>query len=84
VIANIAFTLDPRLVLLGGAMDFGGASSKTGRDFVGRIGAGVAAAVFPAIAASLRVDFAQLGGAAGWIGAAGLARHDYDSGLIRP
>jgi glucokinase len=76
-ITNLAFTLDPELVLLGGAMDFGGANTATGRRFLDRVRAGVHRGVFPQIANSLRVEFARLGGSAGWIGAAGLARREW-------
>ncbi len=81
-IVNLAFTLDPQRILLGGAMDFGGEATATGRRFIGTIREGIAARVFSQIAASLTVDYASLGSAAGWIGAAGLAKRDYDSGLF--
>ncbi len=73
-IANIVCTIDPDQVLLGGAMDFGREQQPTGKRFLKRIRQGVAKIVFPQIAENLRMDFAALGGAAGWIGAAGLAR----------
>ncbi len=77
-IVNIAQTVDPDIVLLGGAMDFGGAGSPVGRRFLQQVDERVRPAVFRRIADHLKIEFAQLGGAAGWIGAAGLAKRNYD------
>lgn len=76
-IANIVCTIDPDQVLLGGAMDFGGEQEAPGIRFISRIRDGVAKIVFSQIAENLRIDFAGLGAAAGWIGAAGLARRTW-------
>ncbi len=79
-IVNIVFTVDPDIVLLGGAMDFGGPARPTGQRFLARIRQQVQKRVFSPVAARLKIEFAALGASAGWIGAAGLARRDYDSG----
>jgi glucokinase len=55
-------------------MNFGGAESPIGRRFLERAVMETRKAVFPDVAKHLIVDFAQLGGNAGFIGAAGLAR----------
>ncbi len=76
-ITNLAFTIDPEIVLLGGAMDFGGKVDPVGQRFLQRIRQGVRQNVFSQIAENLKIEFAELGGSAGWIGAAGLAKRDY-------
>jgi glucokinase len=61
-------TIDPDLVLFGGGMiDAGGLLLETIRE-------GVRQMAFPIPAAKVRIEFAQLGGRAGFIGAAGWAR----------
>ncbi len=80
-IANLAQTIDPHTVLLGGAMDFGGADCEIGQRFLMAIQQRVRQRVFTQIADKIRIEFASLGGSAGWIGAAGLANRDYDQQL---
>jgi glucokinase len=69
-----AHTIDPDMVLLGGAMTFGGNRSSIGQRFLNRIREHVRKTVFPEIHENMKIDFAQLAGNAGYIGAAGLAR----------
>jgi glucokinase len=57
-IASIVHMVDPGLVVLGGAMDFGGTQSPIGVRFL-----------------QDTVAFAKLGSDAGFLGAAGIARH---------
>jgi glucokinase len=76
-ITNLMHTVDPDGVLLGGAMTFGGNDSQLGRDFLAEIKAEVHRRAFPILAERTVIDFAMLGGDAGYIGAAGLARLDY-------
>jgi glucokinase len=73
-IVNIMQTIDPSGILLGGAMTFGGNESSLGRKFLGTIRAEVARYALPTLAEQTTIDFATLGGDAGFIGAAGLAR----------
>ncbi len=80
-IANLAHTVDPELVVLGGAMNFGGAESQTGRRFLKSIDQNVRSRVFSRIADQIDIEFATLGSAAGWIGAAGLAKRVYDQAI---
>lgn len=77
-ITAIVHTVEPEIVLLGGAMNFGGPESPVGRRFLSRIDAAVRESVFSKVAESLKIEFASLGGSAGWIGAAGLSKRDYD------
>ncbi|MCA9186104.1 MAG: ROK family protein [Planctomycetales bacterium] len=73
-IVTLVHLVDPNVVVLGGAMDFGGEESQLGREFIGAIRAEFARLPFPTLVETTRIDFAQLGGDAGYIGAAGIAR----------
>ncbi len=80
-IVSLLNTVDPGCILLGGAMTFGGNGSPIGRKYIDRVREEVKARSFPAIAQGLTLEFATLGGDAGYIGAAGLAReHVLSSG----
>lgn len=73
-IVTLIHTIDPNGVILGGAMDFGGHGTELGRKFLARIRQEVGRRGLPPATAHLEIDFATLGGDAGYIGAAGLAR----------
>ncbi|MGE0609590.1 MAG: hypothetical protein AB7O62_21040, partial [Pirellulales bacterium] len=60
--------------VLGGAMTFGGHDNALGRKFLARIKQEVQERAFPVVAKKMKIDFATLGGDAGYIGAAGAAR----------
>jgi len=66
--------IDPQGIVIGGAMTFGQHETVTGRKFLERIKEEVKARAFPFLADRTTIDFASLGGDAGFIGAAGLAR----------
>jgi glucokinase len=74
---NVMHVVDPDAVLLGGAMTFGGAERELGRRFLDRVREEVRRLARPVPAAKTVIDFASLGGDAGFIGAAGVARLDY-------
>ncbi|MFZ1933439.1 MAG: ROK family protein [Thermoguttaceae bacterium] len=74
---NVMHVVDPDVVLLGGAMTFGGAERPLGRRFLDRVRQEVRRLARPIPAAKTVIDFASLGGDAGFIGAAGVARLDY-------
>ncbi len=74
---NVMHVVDPDVVLLGGAMTFGGAERALGRRFLDRVRQEVRRLARPIPAAKTVIDFATLGGDAGFIGAAGVARLDY-------
>jgi glucokinase len=76
-IALTGHVIDPELFMLGGAMDFGGAGTPLGEEFLGRVRQKAAGLVFPEIARTLKIGFATLGAESGWIGAAGLACRDW-------
>ena len=73
-IVTLMHTIDPEAVILGGAMTFGGEADPIGRAFIERIRAEVRSRAFPVPAAQTVIRYAELGGDAGSIGAAGLAR----------
>ena len=76
-IVNLMHTIDPNGVLLGGAMTFGGNDSEVGRKFLDRIKQEVNRRAFGVLAERTTIDFATLGGDAGYIGAAGIARVEH-------
>lgn len=73
-ITSLLHTLDPAIVLLGGAMTFGGEADRVGRAFLARVRAEVRERAFPLLAERTAIEYATLGGDAGYVGAAGLAR----------
>ena len=71
---TIMHTIDPEGVVIGGAMTFGGEASPVGRAFLGQVRQDVASRTFPLLAERTSIRYATLGGDAGYVGAAGLAR----------
>ena len=71
---TLMHTIDPDMVLIGGAMTFGGHETEFGRRFLQRIKDEVKVRAFPVPYAKTKIDYATLGGDAGYIGAAGCAR----------
>jgi glucokinase len=76
-IVTLIHTVDPDSVVLGGAMTFGGAGHPLGEKFIQRVRDEVRPRILSALRDSLRIEFAQLGGDAGFVGAAGLARQEH-------
>ncbi|MDZ4848896.1 MAG: ROK family protein [Pirellulaceae bacterium] len=76
-ITSMVHILDPGLVVLGGAMNFGGNQSSVGRRFLDRIRSVFRSRSFEYVAAGTKIDFASLGGDAGYLGAAGIAQAEY-------
>lgn len=67
---TLMHTIDPDIVLFGGGM------IASGQAFLDDIRANIKKMAFPVPAARTRIEYAQLGSAAGFIGAAGWARHE--------
>ncbi|WP_165245874.1 ROK family protein [Paludisphaera soli] len=65
---TLLHTIDPDIVLFGGGM------IAAGQPFLDEIRQHVQNMAFPAVAKGTRIDYAELGGDAGFIGAAGCAR----------
>jgi len=76
-IVTFVHTIDPDAVVLGGAMTFGGASHPLGREFLQHIRDESKRRMLPPLRETVQIEFASLGGDAGYIGAAGLARQEH-------
>jgi glucokinase len=76
---TLMHTIDPEMVLFGGAMTFGRTDTELGRRFLQEIRAEVKKRAFPIPAAKTIIEYASLGGDAGYIGAAGCARLKFGS-----
>ncbi|MEX0610568.1 MAG: ROK family protein, partial [Pirellulales bacterium] len=74
---SLIHTIDPDAVLLGGAMTFGGNESPIGREFLQTIRDEVRPRLLEPLRDTVKIEFASLGGDAGYIGAAGLARLEH-------
>lgn len=70
---NIMHTLNPEMVLFGGAMTFGQHETALGRKFLAKVREEVSCRTFPILRERTRIDYASLGNDAGIIGAAGCA-----------
>jgi glucokinase len=79
-IVSFIHTIDPDAVLLGGAMTFGGNDSEVGRAFLQRIRDEVRPRLLEPLRNTVKIEFASLGGDAGYIGAAGLGRLEHEKG----
>jgi len=76
-IVTFAHTIDPDAVVLGGAMNFGGSTNALGREFIERIRSEARPRLLEPLRDTVKIEFASLGGDAGYIGAAGLARLEH-------
>jgi glucokinase len=76
---TLMHTIDPEMVLFGGAMTFGRTETELGRRFLNEIRAEIHKRAFPIPAQKTIVEYASLGGDAGYIGAAGCARMKFGS-----
>jgi len=71
---TLMHTIDPDMILFGGAMTFGRNETELGRRFISRIREEVRRRAFPVPYERTTIDYATLGNKAGYIGAAGCAR----------
>jgi glucokinase len=76
-IVSMIHAIDPDVVMIGGAMTFGGATSALGRDFLQCIRDEVRPRLLEPLRDVVAIEFASLGSDAGYIGAAGLARLEH-------
>ncbi|TWT79098.1 Glucokinase [Planctomycetes bacterium CA13] len=74
-IGLIGQTVDPAVVLLGGAMTFGGNERRVGREFLETVRQTVQQTTLVQVGENIKIEFATLGNQAGMIGAAMVARH---------
>jgi glucokinase len=66
--------IDPAVVLLGGAMTFGGRKTETGMRFLNRVRQSVQETTLVQVGENIVIDFASLGNDAGVLGAAMVAK----------
>lgn len=78
-ILTIVSLIDPGLVVLGGAMNFGGKNCPIGQRFLGVIRQVFHQRAFTNVAQGTKIEFASLGSDAGYIGAAGIAKADFEA-----
>ncbi|MCD0458776.1 ROK family protein [Roseiconus lacunae] len=76
-IATLVHALDPGVVTLGGAMNFGGSECPIGRRFLSGIISEFQQRTFPNVFEGTSIAFATLGAAAGYLGLAGYARKQH-------
>ncbi len=81
-ITSVMHVVDPHMVLIGGAMTWGGNATALGRAFLERVREEVRARAFPIPAQRTIIEYASLGGDAGFIGAAGCAKAAFEQGLL--
>lgn len=74
---SVMHTIDPNMVLFGGAMTFGRDTTELGLRFLQRIKDEVKLRAFPIPYEKTLIEYASLGAAAGYIGSAGYARRKY-------
>ncbi|TWT78479.1 Glucokinase [Posidoniimonas polymericola] len=75
-VVTCAHMVDPNSVVIGGGLNFGGAGTPLGDKFIEEVRAQTRCRLIPTLRDKLHIDFALLGGDAGFTGAAGLARRD--------
>lgn len=73
-IGMLGQVIDPAVVLLGGAMTFGGAATETGMRFLNRVRQSVKETTLVQVGGNIVIDFASLGNDAGVLGAAMVAK----------
>ncbi|HEV3343346.1 MAG TPA: ROK family protein [Pirellulales bacterium] len=76
-VTSLMHTIDPSVVVLGGAMNFGGNEAQLGRQFIERVREEVRRRAFPVLVSKTPIEWASLGADAGYIGAAGIARAEH-------
>ena len=82
-ITTTVHVIDPSIVLLGGAMTFGRHETRIGRAFLQRVREEFQHRTFASLRDVIPIEYATLGGSAGFIGAAGCARRALDRGLLK-
>ncbi|MEM6688063.1 MAG: ROK family protein [Planctomycetota bacterium] len=76
-ITSLVHTLDPGVVVLGGAMNFGGLHDPIGQRFLRGIVEEFKRRTFEQVFEGTKIEFATLGSDAGFLGLAGYARREH-------
>jgi glucokinase len=79
-ITTLVHTVDPGLIVLGGAMNFGGPDCPVGRRFLDGISQEFRHRTFDNVFQGTTIKFAALGADAGYLGVAGYARDHWNTG----
>ena len=79
-VVSVVHAVDPGAVIIGGAMTFGGHATMVGQRFLARVREEFQTRAYHVVRDATVIDYAQLGGDAGYIGAAGLARELHRQG----
>ena len=74
---SVMHTIDPDMVLIGGAMTFGRNETELGQRFINRVREEVKLRAFPVPYERTIIEYAALGSNAGYTGAAGCARRAF-------
>jgi glucokinase len=77
-IGMLGQVIDPAVVLLGGAMTFGGDETATGRRFLESVRDAVKQSTLVQVGGNIIIEFASLGNDAGVLGAAMVAKQAYE------
>ncbi len=72
-VVNVVHTVDPGIVIIGGAMNFGGHAWAIGRKFMAHLKAEFKKRAY-GVVQETPIEYASLGSNAGYLGAAGIAR----------
>ena len=78
-IVTFVHTIDPETIVIGGGVNFGGAGHPLGEEFLQLVRDTARPRLLAELRDKLHITFAALGGDAGYIGAAGLARLEHRS-----
>lgn len=76
-ITSLVHAVDPGMIALGGAMNFGGADCEIGQRFLKKTFDEFASRTFDIVAKGTTISFASLGADAGYLGVAGYARKEF-------
>jgi glucokinase len=81
-VTSAVHAVDPGAVVIGGAMTFGGHQTNVGRRFLETVRKEFQARCY-GVVANTYIDYAMLGGDAGMIGAAGIARTEWHKARLQ-
>lgn len=76
-VVSAIHSIDPEGIVIAGNMTFGGAGHPLGERFLGELRDQTNARLFPNLRGQIPINFAKLGGKAGYMGAAGIACRDF-------
>ncbi len=76
-VVSAIHSIDPEGIVIAGNMTFGGAGHPLGEKFLAELQEQTNARLFPNLRGKISINFAKLGGKAGYMGAAGIACRDF-------